>query len=206
MSRKTYLLFFLLFINLSLFAAQVVVSEAPENNEPFTLSDEQNTTVVADAPEEDLTAQIFYNNSPLAAEAVISQDNNNNNLLLSESWELTPFSIRITGSQLQNYGLNINLEVGLFQLLDTNGNIAQGADSYIIDSQAMRIENLSNIPGTIFNNTPLGSNSYYYSIPLSNNIYYSSDIIADFKLTWTGRDITQPGNYISNIQVTFSIN
>jgi len=70
----------------------------------------------------------------------------------------------------------------------------------------MKIENISSIAGVNFYNTPLGSNLYNYTIPLTQNNYYSSSTMANFKLTWQGKDILQPGNYISNIQVTFSIN
>ncbi len=206
LKKIIYILILLTFSNICLFAEQQVVSQAPDYNETNEMIiDPGAAVVVANASEEALTAQLYYNNFPLENETIISQDNNNQDLLLSESWELTPFSIKINGSELYDYGLNIELEVGFFQLLDSNGNIAQGNQGYIIDEQSMKIENLTEINGVSFENTPSGSNSYFYNIPLSNSLYYNQKDMAIFKLTWQEKDILQPGNYISNIQITFSI-
>lgn len=206
LKKIIYILILLTFSNICLFAGQQVVSQAPDYNETNEMIiDPGAAVVVANASEEALTAQLYYNNFPLENETIISQDNNNQDLLLSESWELTPFSIKINGSELYDYGLNIELEVGFFQLLDSNGNIAQGNQGYIIDEQSMKIENLTEINGVSFENTPSGSNSYFYNIPLSNSLYYNQKDMAIFKLTWQEKDILQPGNYISNIQITFSI-
>jgi len=206
LKKIIYILILLTFSNICLFAEQQVVSQAPNYNETNEMIiDPGAAVVVANASEEALTAQLYYNNFPLENETIISQDNNNQDLLLSESWELTPFSIKINGSELYDYGLNIELEVGFFQLLDSNGNIAQGNQGYIIDEQSMKIENLTEINGVSFENTPSGSNSYFYNIPLSNSLYYNQKDMAIFKLTWQEKDILQPGNYISNIQITFSI-
>ena len=70
----------------------------------------------------------------------------------------------------------------------------------------MKIVNISNVAGVNFTNTPLGSNLYNYNIPLSQSNYYDLSNMANFKLTWQQKDILKPGNYISNIQITFSIN
>jgi len=208
MKKLQIIFLFSLLASFSLFADQIVTSTAPEyiDSEIELTNSNQSATVVAQAPTEDLIAQLYYNGSSLEDGTIISQDSNNEVLLLSESWELTPFSIRVTGSELSDISLNIALEVGFFQLLDEYGNIAQGENGYIIDSQTMEIENISSIAGVNFYNTPLGSNLYNYTIPLTQNNYYSLSTMANFKLTWQGKDILQPGNYISNIQVTFSIN
>lgn len=195
------------FVNITILANQTVSNSAPNYVEEYTANlDNANTTVAANAPIENLTAQLYYNEIPLEDDTIISQDNNNQDLLLSESWELTPFSIKINGSELENYGLTIELEVGFFQLLDSNGNIAQGDDGYIIESQSMKIININPINNVSFENSPSGSNFYYYNIPLTNYTYYNNESMANFKLTWQQRNIPVPGNYISNIQVTFSIN
>lgn len=207
--KKIQIIFlFSLLASFSLFADLVVAPNAPDYiDSGITINTpDQSATVVADAPKEDLIAQLYFNNAPLEDGTIISQDTNNEILLLSESWELTPFSIRVTGAELSDINLNIALEVGFFQLLDEYGNVAQGQDGYIIDSQTMKIENISSVSGVNFYNTPLGSNLYNYTIPLSQSNYYDLSNMANFKLTWQEKDILKPGNYISNIQVTFSIN
>jgi len=178
MKKLQIIFLFSLLASFSLFADLVVAPNAPDYiDSGITINPpDQSATVVADAPKEDLIAQLYYNNAPLEDGTIISQDTNNEILLLSESWELE------------------------------YGNVAQGQDGYIIDSQTMKIENISSIAGVNFYNTPLGSNLYNYTIPLTQNNYYSLSTMANFKLTWQGKDILQPGNYISNIQVTFSIN
>jgi hypothetical protein len=206
--RKIYTtLIFTLLASLSLFADQIVAPNAPsyEEGEFVITNGPQTAYVVADADAIDMIATLYYNGNPLEENAVIATDTNNNDLLLDASWELTPFSIRVTGSQLDNFNLGIELEVGFFQLLDEFGNIAQGINSYIIDSQAMKIVNITNLAGVTFNNSPPGSNTYIYGIPLLEGNYYSSTSMADFKLTWDAKSIPHPGNYISNIQVTFSV-
>ena len=206
--RKIYMIaIFSLLASFSIFADQVVTSSTPSFIDDFTISTEdQATTVVATASKQDFVAQLYYDNTPIEDGTTISQTTGNEDLFLTNSWELSPFSIRITGTDFEDFNLNVELEVGFFQLLDSNGNIALGDDSYIIDTQAMKLVDTTSLEGITFSNFPTGSNFYEYSIPLSQAIYYTSTDTANFKLTWQSLDIEQPGNYLSNIQVTFSVN
>ncbi|MDC7238048.1 MAG: hypothetical protein PQJ45_09790 [Sphaerochaetaceae bacterium] len=205
--KKIYIIFiFSLLASFSLFAEQTVSSTAPEYESDITFVESSQTAyVIANAESEDFIADLYYDGSPLDDGTTISQTSDNEALLLTESWELSPFSILISGTDLEDFTLDIELEVGFFQLLDENGNIGQGDDSYTIESQVMEIVDTTTIEGITFSNTPLGSNIYKYTIPLSQSIYYSSTTMANFKLTWDAKDISQPGEYVSNIQVTFSV-
>lgn len=206
MKKLSTTLFLLLLANFLLFAEQVVLNEAPPFVDTVTISpSEQSTTVLADASEEDFFAELYYNNESLEEDAIISSTADNQALLLNQSWELSPFSIRITGSGLTSFNLYIDLEVGFFQLLDSNNQIAQGSEGYTVDSQAMKIQDTSTIPGIVFETLLTNSNQYKYTIPLNTGNYYSSSDMANFKLTWDAKDIPQPGNYISIIQVRFSV-
>jgi len=197
-------LILLLVANINLIAAQNVAPNAPEYNETISFNATSETaTVLADAPVEDITLNLYYNNSPLVDNSTISVDNNNESLLLDESWILTPFSIILNGSDIVEYSLNVEIEVGYFQLLDDFGNIAQGSNGYIIDSQAMILADTTENPSILFENFPTGSNSYKYTIPIQTEYFFSNESIVTFQLTWQEKDILQPGNYISNIQVTF---
>lgn len=206
--KKIYMIFTLSLLAIySIFAEQEVISSAPSFINDISISTEdQSTTIIAYASAQDFVTQLYYNNTPIDDGTTISQTAGNEDLFLTNSWELSPFSIRITGTNFDDFNLNIELEVGFFQLLDSNGNIALGNNSYIIDTQAMKIEDTTNIEGVTFSNFPSGSNLYTYNIPLSQAIYYASTDTANFKLTWDALNVDQPGNYISNIQVTFSIN
>ncbi|MGD1822321.1 MAG: hypothetical protein ACPKM0_06095 [Pleomorphochaeta sp.] len=207
--KKRLFTFLLLisFANFICFADQLVMENAPEyvSDASFEPTSE-STTVVAEADVIELTIQLYYENFPLQDESTITQDNNNQNLLLSESWVLTPFSIILDGTDTEDYALNVDIQVGFFQLLDDNGNIAQGDDGYIIDTQSLILSDITNDDSITFENSPIGSNFYSYNIPITNDNYYLEDSIASFNLSWTEKDIAQPGNYLSSIQLTFSTN
>ncbi len=205
MKKKFFtFLIILLLANLNIFALQVVSPNAPAYNDELSYNTSSETaTVVANADIEDITVNLYYNNSPLLDNSTISVDNNNEALLLDDSWILTPFSIILNGSDLVEYSLNVEIEVGYFQLLDDFGNIAQGSNGYIIDSQAMILTDTTENPIISFENLPSGSNFYKYTIPIQTEYYFNEESMVTFQLTWQEKDILQPGNYISNIQVTF---
>lgn len=204
--KKRILTFLIIILSVAiqLFAAQAVIPNAPEYEETLTINaDPETATVIADAPIEDIVVNLYYNNSPLLEGSTISQDSNNESLILDESWILTPFSIILDGSDIVEYSLNVEIEVGYFQLLDEFGNVAQGSEGYTIDTQAMELVNTTNDETIAFENFPIGSNSYKYTIPIQTEYYFSEESVVSFQLTWQEKSIVQPGDYISNIQVTF---
>jgi len=88
MKKLQIIFLFSLLASFSLFADQIVTSTAPEyiDSEIELTNSNQSATVVAQAPTEDLIAQLYYNGSSLEDGTIISQDSNNEVLLLSESF------------------------------------------------------------------------------------------------------------------------
>lgn len=202
--RLITILFFILVTNINLLVAQVVTSNIPNFDDTISFSStSETTTVIAEASSQPLILSLQYNSAPLLNNTTISQDSNNEILRLDNSWVLTPFELLIDGSEIIDYNLNVEIELGYFQLLNDSGNIAEGSNGFTVDTQALILGNLTNDPLISFAALPARNNAYKYSMPITTDIYYNQESIIQFQLSWEANNSIQPGSFISIIQISF---
>ena len=116
--KKLYILIiFSLLANFTLFADQVVSSQAPDYVSDITFEETTQTAIVlANADAEDYIVNLYYNGSPLDDGATINKTADNEELLLNQSWEISPFSFRVSGTDSVEFSIGVELQVGFFQL------------------------------------------------------------------------------------------